>query len=516
MKASYGIPPDGLMNKLPPQQRLSLPAGPAAAVTRQVNHWLNTSIVIQAALIVIFALPLVAHLINMLFTRPMADDYTLSVVALERGVFGALDYWYNQWTGTPTSIVGQSLVAVAGPVGNAVAAILMLLAWVICLVMSFRFIMRRVGFKHPGWMAWLLGLGSAWAVAAGIPNAYQSMYWTSGGVVYSGALVFLSLQILLITFALVRGLGGGSAWLAGAGAAVIAILIGGCTQTVAAMQFTAYALGIVGAFVLLKGKARQTALILLGGALIGAVLALVIALVAPGNAIRQSSFTGGSVVEVIGIALQNTAAFFAISLSAYSAVPLLLVILLTALTVHLFGPARAQPLPFKRVLLVIGMALVVGVLLVLSFVAPAAYGMGLMPAARAWIIPQFTLTMMAAVCGAVIGLNLRRSSAAAQVSGFVLAVMALLLAAGPLVNTLRTITDMRSLIVFAQEWDARDRALRESVAAGQLRGTVRPLVADMAWYAGLAPVGTDVLETEFAPSVAAYYGMTELILQDAP
>jgi hypothetical protein len=504
------------MNKLPAQQRLALPAGPAAAVTQRINHWLNTTMIVQIGLIIIFALPLLAHLVNMLFTRPMADDYAFASIAVERGVLGALSYWYNNWTGTPTSTVGQSLVGIAGPPGNALAPILMLVTWVICLVLAFRLVMQRTKFKHPFWMAWLVGLASAWAVSAGIPNAYQSMYWTSGGVVYSGALVFLCLQILLITFALVRGLGGAALWMASGASVLLSILIGGSTQTVAAMQFTAYVLGM-GAFTfLLRGKTRRMALIVLGAALVGAVIALVIVLVAPGNTVRQSTFTDASLFKVIVIALQNTAAFFAISLSAYAAVPLLLVILLTALTVHLFGPPRSQPLPFKRVLLVMGIALAVGIVLILSFLAPAAYGMGRMPASRAWIVPQFILTLVALVCGGAIGLNLRRTATAAKVSGFVIAVTVLLLVAGPLVSTVRTVADMRSLVVFAQEWDARDRALREAVAAGQVRGTVRPLVVDMAWYAGLAPVGTDVLETEFAPSVTDYYGMTELVLEEAP
>jgi hypothetical protein len=506
------------MHKIPSPQRLALPAGPGAAVTRQVNRWLQTSVVIQAVLIGLFALPLLTHAVTMLTTRPMADDYAFATIARERGVFGALEYWYTQWTGTPTSTIGQSLVALAGPVGNALAPILMLITWAALLVASVGRILAWAGFSRPRLMAGVLGLGTAWAVTAGIPNAYQSMYWTSGSVVYSGALVFLVLQLTLLTFNLTRpSLPAGRLWLTAGAALVIAVLIGGFTQTVAAMQMVAYGLGLVGAVMLARGKRRRAALILLGAALVGAVIALVIALVAPGNAVRQSNFAGGSLLEVGLLALQNTAAFFAISLSAYSAVPLLLMMVITALTVNLFGPGRPALLPFKRVLLVMGVTLAVGLLLILAYLGPAAYGMGRMPASRAWIVPQFVLTLVAVIWGAAIGFSLRRGTqATAQVSGFVLAVAALLLIAGPAVNTFTLLRDTPALFTYAGEWDARDAALRGAVAEGQLRGRVRPLVVDMAWYAGLTPFGTDELEGEFAQAIAAYYGMTELVLDKAP
>lgn len=480
-----------------------------ATVRRPLNRWLDTAMGIQVVLVVIFALPLLAHALNMLNTRPLADDYVLSVIAREKGVLGAVAYWYNHWTGTPASIFGQSLVAKAGPLGNAVTPVLILTLWVGLLVMTTWLILRHIGFARSGWLAWILGFAVGWAVTAGIPNVYQSMYWTSGAVVYSGAMLLLTLQMTVMVFLIGYRPGRLTRTVGVLGVLGIAISAGAFTQTVAAMQLVGYGLGFLAVIRMFKAEQRRSAMVVVGAAVLGAIIALGITLAAPGNAVRQANFLPQSFLQTILLSVQNTAAFFAISLSAYSAVPLLLVILLTSQAVRRFA-TKASHFTFRQTLRGIALAVGAGLLLIMAYLAPAAYGMGQMPAARAWIVPQMILTLVAVASGSLIGLNLRDSATSRRPLASAL-LLALLLLLGPLLNTGRIVTDSQMLRVFAQEWDARHAALTQAVATGEIRAVVRPFSVDMAWYVGLVKPGEDMLASEFGEAVATYYALVELV-----
>lgn len=500
------------MKILLPSAATTTTGGLISRASRKINHLRATSRMIETILVFVLALPLLAHAINSLNTRPMADDYQFAVIAREHGVIGSMEYWYQNWSGVVISSGLQSLVSLGGPTATAWLPLLTLLLWLGLLIVGAYRLLRRLGFQRPGVIASIIGCGIVGATLAGIPNVYQSLYWTSGNATYTSGLVALTAQAVLLIILIEK-----EKWISGLGVALtfgFGFLVGGFTESLTVMQIPLYLLAMIGAVKALPKSYRRRSLLLLGSGLVGGLLALLMALTAPGTGVRQSSFESVNLVNVLLLTLQNSAAFFAISLSTYSAGAMLLVILLSAWVVRVAGPRLPQAISFRQVLLVMGISIVAAVILVAAYLAAAAYGMGRMPASRAWIIPQYILTLVGVSIGSAIGLNLRRSPTASPLPGFLMALFALLLVASPILGTIRTVSEYGNLRVFAAEWDARDDALKQAVAAGQDRGQVRPLIVDMTWYAGLAVVGTDTLQGEFASAVADYYHMRELKLDN--
>lgn len=445
------------MTRLPPQPQVPLlQGGPLAPVTKQVNRLLNTSQAIQIALIVIFVLPLLAHLVNMLNIRLMSEAYE----------------------GFPAQLgVGGQIALVSGLLVGGYL-VLSWLCWQFATVLGLK----------PARVLALLGAGLiSWALLGSLPNAYRVLYYIPQALADWVPVILLALQM---SFLLMPGK---ATWgLIGVG--VLALLISSFGLPTSLLQI-GLALIVLIAF---RSK-RRAGMVLL----IAAPVAFIAA---------QMIWNGGFTRPFIDSTLWRLGnAFFGgaltwigQTLALNAAVPFILSIVLSATAIHLFGPARQAPLLLKQVgLRVIPVVLVAYLLLHFCF-------LGTQPLE---LHAQAILIALGLVIGYLIGLSIRKSSTTIQLSGWVMALVALLLIAGPIVQAGRTLVESRQMAVYAGEWDARDQAIREAVASGQQTGRVRALAVEMATFAGL-PTDSDLIRQGELNPIARYYGLSALVLDE--
>lgn len=448
------------MTRLPPQPQVPLlPGGPLAPVTKQVNRLLNTSQAIQIALIVIFMLPLLAHLVNMLNIRLMSDAYE----------------------GFPAQLgVGGQIALVSGLLVGGY----LVLSW-LCWQFA-----TALGLKPVRVLA-LLGAGLvSWALLGSLPNAYRVLYYIPQALVDWVPLLLLALQISFLLMSRKASWG-----MIGVG--VLAVLISAFGLPTSLLQI-ALALIVLVTF-RANPRLRLAGIVMLIAAPVAFIAAQLI-----WNGGFTRPFIDSTLWRLGNAFFGGALTWIGQTLALNAAVPFILSIVLSATAIHLFGPARQSPLPLKQVgLRVIPVVLVAYLLLHFCF-------LGAQPLE---LHAQVILIALGLVIGYLIGLSIRKSSTTIQLSGWVMALVTLLLIAGPIVQAGRTLVESRQMAVYAGEWDARDQAIREAVASGQQTGRVRALAVEMATFAGL-PTDSDLIRQGELNPIARYYGLSALVLDE--
>jgi hypothetical protein len=294
---------------------------------------------------------------------------------------------------------------------------------------------------------------------------------------------------------------------------VITFIAGGFSETTVALQIVLLGFAIVGVWLLFPREGRRGAIIILGMGLIGTLIAFVVTLAAPGNAVREATFTTS--LSLIGVGLltvQNAAAFIAMQLAFFSLIPILVCLILSGLAAYTLQPiVLKSPLTFKKTLKWMALELGIGFILIMASLAPAAYGMNKMPTSRAWVVPQTLLVIVVIAWGFAMGLSLPKRRAEMKLSGRVAAIALVLLVVGPLFAAVNTFARAGDLRTYAAEWDSRDQTIRTAVANGENDMTLSPYSVDMATFANLN-VMDETATGDFVLCMQDYYGLQSVKL----
>jgi hypothetical protein len=472
---------------------------------------------LRTALVAVFVAPLLAHTVAGHFTRMLADDYCFGAVVLAKGPWDTLVYWYNNWSGGYASVVTQSFVALLSPGAVALLPGLLVILWWLALIWTSHEMSLIARLKYPIFITFLLSSLALFATLDGSPNIYQSLYWTSASLTYVAPMTLLTFYAAFVLTTIRRNIPlQNTSILLLAISGLMTFSAGGHSETFIALQTTGLflAVGAWAVFVSPSPKRLPMALLLIG--LVASILALVIMLAAPGNSVRQSNFRPPtSLPTAIGLTLQNAAAFFAIQMSTFSTVHLLICVMVGGWIGFKLQPLEPQYYPiFKRVGRLLLLSAAVGFVLVAATVAPAAYGIGRMIPARAFIVPQFVLILVALVWGYIMGVGLQRKrpNQNRQTAYLAAVLLALLLVLGPIRNTLQTLSVVPSLSTFAAEWDARDTQIRAATARGVTVMTLPSFSVDLADYVDVHKID-DQLDTSFKACAESYYGLQSLTIE---
>jgi hypothetical protein len=462
----------------------------------------------------VFILPVLAHVYNGHFTRLLTDDYCYATVAKAEGLWGSLSYWYNNWSGTPASTVGQSIVALLGYRAAALLPGFLLISWFFASVWALHQIGLLLQVRYAGVLSAVLGGLILYAVLMGLPNVYQAVYWTSGAVVYCAPIILIWLYLGMTSYAIRQNLSGLRMLLTIVIIAVLTFVTGGFTQTVVAMESALFVILIAACWFFTLGETKRRALIVFGTGLAGSIAALIVTLIAPGNAVREAAHpVARSLVNAALLAAENTAAFIAMQLAFFSLLPIVVCLILSAMTAYYLQPLTLKTrLRYKTALKWMGISAAIGALLIMAFLAPAAYGMGKMPASRAWIVPQTVLILVVVVWGFAIGLSLQKRETSVHLSWMTLAIMTILLVIGPVMATLQILSQTNDLRTFATEWDARDEMIRAAVANGTREVSVMPFSIDLADFANLDTVD-DSEVGDYRSCLQTYYGLESVKIE---
>lgn len=476
--------------------------------------WASRVGALNIILMIVLALPLLAHIYNGHFSRFMADDYCTSAIGLKYGVIGGMMHWYNTWSGLYTNFFIKSLIAPLGPGFAAVLPAIIILSWLLATYWMTSQICALLRLRQPRIVAMILALLIVYATIDGAPAMIQSVYWLGAVIPYTGPLILLTLFIGLFIHTLTHLPEGRLPIGTMVAGFIITTLIGGLSEIYVAFQVAALAIAAVLTWILLPPRLKRPALSILIVSLIGASIALVLVVSAPGTAVRQSRFDDRlPIPELIAQTIGYSLAFAASALAYFAPFALLTTLGTSAiLTLRL----RPVELPFRlypaRVRLLLGASLALSGILVTATIAPGVYAVSGPPPGRVYILPNFVLVLTSAFWGCLIGLTLRKSAFQNRRNILAALISVLIFAMGPAASFWQSVTLAPKLSVYAAEWDEQERQIRLQAAEGSEDVAVKPLSVDLPQLIGLDTIGSDA--TQGANRCAAeYYGLQTLITE---
>lgn len=423
-------------------------------------------------------LPLAAHSTLSLSTRMLADDFCFTYTFSANGVWGALDYYYRNWSAYYAAIIGQGVVGMTGftrylPTFTIFG--LLLASWWTGYQLA-----AVIGIAQRRLAAFIAAIALVSAVLMGTPNVYQSIYWTSGNITYAVPMVILIFHLGALLFALRRSNQVSPAYLALF--AGLAMLSGGFSPFYGVLQLMVFLMSGTAAWRYRQKTARAYLAISFGFGLIS----LLILLAAPGNAIRTAVLFESnqplSLLELVGQTLFASLTYFPLFFGIMSPFALMATLIVFVWIGNYFHP-KEQPILRYSSRHSAAIAFVVTWLLVAAGFFTGLYSAGALPPGRAYVILQMALSVMVAVWGYLMGVSLHTVRHPSRLWGrLAWTILAVGLCIGPVRAAVETLSLMPDFQTFAAEWDARDAVLRSASQRGIVPGDLTPFTVDLADY----------------------------------
>jgi hypothetical protein len=414
-------------------------------------------------------IPLALHGYFGSFSRYLADDFCTAGLFNSRGFIPSLQYWYTGWSGRYSFYFFINLAHWIGWWITPYLAALAVLAWVVVLYALTRRFLRLLHASQPALLALLLAGIVCFATLDGAPDIYQSFYWQTGLVTYVVPLLLFTGYASWFLGCIERKPTGRVRWGTLALSAGLTWFAGGFSETYAAVQAAALVVFLLATVSLAKAESRRVGAAILAAGLAGALVALVMILAAPGNAVRMNLMPERLDLPALAFLSLRYSLTFAAKALLNAPTSFLAAILAPGLLAVTFSASNANfpaARPSRTSLYLTGIPAVIYFFIVAS-VAPAVYATAAYPAERALITAQFILIAGVAAWSLLAGLHLRPfAGCLASRPALIGTIVLLLLLAGTAVSSQKTLNRLPDGQTYAQLWDARDREIRQQAAAG--------------------------------------------------
>ena len=441
------------------ERQPNAPTSPAAPLRRLVLQ--RVPLLVAA----VFLVPLAAMSYLGTFMRYVADDYCTASTVIERGLLGAQEFWYLNWTGRFGFIFIIDVLDWLGGWTVPLTTLVLLVAWLgVTSVVARHFFSG----KSPWHWATALAAVLVCATLGATPNLWQSLYWQTGAVTYALPLVFLTGFVAIVLHLRSRTATPSRAVLWQLAAALMIAASVGSSETSMGMVDAALAIATAIAFLVYRGRSRRAVLTTLLIGLIAAALASVAVVLAPGNSLRGTIFRPFAVGEDT----LNTALYPILSVAdVLTRAPAYLLFAYALGFVAGHASDISAPSSRGRAWLLI---LTAGYLVMAASGAPAFYAAGGMPPDRARIATVFTLMVTIVTCGYLSGLRKERrvwlaTTTLKRVALIALgtSAVALSLGAGPAMTTVEQLAQTDDFHAYASELDHVAVLARAASASGE-------------------------------------------------
>lgn len=387
---------------------------------------------------VFLVVPVLFYWLSLTATRYLADDYCFINIARENGVLGAVQYFYQTWSGTYSTVLTISVLGLLGHSFEIVIALLFVMLWIILLWDIFRRLMMARGLPFAGMSAAILSLLIAIALISGMPNRWQSLYWLNGRVAYFYPLIWTTIWFWLllriekhtpITLALLGG---------------ICFIITGSAIAYALVMCALLGVGLAAAW---QTRFRVGTAV----SLVGAAAGLGLFLAAPGNAVRQERFPDPDVLQSIVNGVR-VIGYPAITALRSSPAAFLALVFVPALYARLFDRGLGD----KAALFLLFIFLIPIIASFLTFFA-GFYGISTLVPYRVWVQPLYILLVTMPVLSYVIGAVTKKAEI--RRTKWVEFVMAGLLITAGITNLSPAVDTWNVLTKWSAAWDERHTLL---------------------------------------------------------
>jgi hypothetical protein len=394
------------------------------------------------------------------FTRLLADDYCSLYNARALGVLGTAWFWYRTWAGVYARSLINEILLWIGPytmwviVPGVLILWLLATAWVLYLLVG-----NEMPPKGRIWLSIGGSITLIFAVLLISPRLVQSLYWWGGMSAYTIPLMLATFctAVFLVVSRREWDRKTSIAW--SALSFIIAFGLGGISESFTPILIVFLALlaswgGLTKRFTL-----QQPPLWFLGTGLAGSILALIVVVAAPGNAIRATYFPPHpGLIEIFQIAGRGYIDFLYSTIAEPQKSAGLLGVWLGSI---LLGMGTTNPNPPKSWTAPAILAL--GIFLAFLCFPPSAYGTSTVPPGRVLIISAYLLAAGLMISGYMAGkwLLFRRKGKHAAGIGFLIS--ATLLVGYSAWVTSRSLYESRIIFMdFAHKWDQVDALILDA------------------------------------------------------
>ena len=414
-----------------------------------------------AALMLAFAIPLVAYALTGTNMRYSGDDYCYAGLFRQQGLLRTITDTYtgaSPFHGNRVSLTISSGVADAvGPTASAVLPALVLVLWLLGLVLLFRGIATAAGINLKTAEPILAGEAIMLATLLITPVLVQSLYWRSGMFPYLVPLVIYP----YIGSIIIRQIREPRAFTPSLiGIFLLSLVAGGYSETAAAVQTTLLfiAAGIVVVNSRTSDRSLRRVAVALGAALAGTLVAIAILAFSPANESRLVTLDQATnLVELARLAAYH-GYLYSRSVLPRKLVPVLVPLLISFwVATHIVQrTGRLLVASWRDVLLGLAATAIAVIAIVFATMLPSAYAQSSYPVGRALVLAAFAVTFAGAAAGAILGSFLKARTrkfeqTILRVAGISVAIVGIYAIAG----TISTLDDLTRYRRWARFWDAR-------------------------------------------------------------
>jgi hypothetical protein len=418
-------------------------------------------------------LPLLGYAVLGYASRHYSDDVCLTSGYLTQGFWRSIVNLYIEW---PPRFSVAFVVNISELFGRDAIrwwTAFTLVTWLVSLTLAISEAGISLQFKvHPALAVFFAELAIFFSIVMA-PHRYQAFFWRVGIATYTLPLVFLSLLVALILRSARHGIQGGRVWKDMAGIGIAAFFAGGFSETYVALQTSIIILSVAAVLITAKGDTRRGWLSPILSSLVGSLLAMVMVISSPGNAVRLSYLPPRpDIFDFVSMTAKNAFVFFYLALSEYAFVVLLAfsVSLLIAYLASADNDAlkKIDPTHLSAALLIT--PFLAGVL-IMAVCAPTAWAESSYPEGRVLIEACHIMVVMILLEGALLGLSLGQLHRWAErpipaLWRLAFTALFLLLCSYAIYDFQRTRLLFPVYQARAALWDDRDTFIRASAAEG--------------------------------------------------
>lgn len=403
-----------------------------------------------------------------IYNRYWADDWCYSADARQLGTIGAtLQYFGFEGTGYSPNRYSLTFLSTLtentlGVFGTQLYGPITIILWLIGITWVLYNITRQTSISF-----WTILLASAFLLYFNLyisPQRFQILYWRSGVLPYSTAVIFWLFLMGLVTSQLIRK----SGWVNYV-IAPFAFLTAGLGEMSATLLVTATSIILFGLWLARRNGKPWADLILKPTFIVWLflLLGMAVLIVSPSNVrISEMGVVRSSLMDVPFKAVSNSLAFIGLSLRTLPiphAIFLVFAFSLSIITQQSVFP----PLTFKRLLILLAVSVFITVLLIIAMHTPSAYFYSTPPDPRGKSLARFTLLaglgFMAWVSGAWTAEKFKSDWL------HFASIIVLLLGLAYTVRSMASVyAELPEFIYRAAIWDERDATIRSEKEKGNL------------------------------------------------
>jgi hypothetical protein len=466
---------------------------------------------------ILFLLALVLFAYVGLFSRYLADDYCYVASVNRSGFLRFQIGTYAGWQGRFSFSFLQAVAGLIGPSSVPILPAMALACWLLATTWAVYEFALIASWPRPILSAFVCAELIIFSTLNGTDNIAQSLYWQAGMLTYIPPLICLPLTVGLVLLGTRRRLANRMTWPLAIASLLLSFIAGGFSEPYSLMQVGGLFIAGTLIYKFAEKNVRRAALPLIIAGLSGAVAALVVVVIAPGNIVRQGFFPAPpDLITLTGRSLYFSALFIFLTLLRSPLTSFAVVSLPVLLGYFLNQSHGNNTFHWPRVKRQLLFSPFIGYLLISLCAVPGFYGTSVFLPERARIIPRFLLICLAVYWCYFAGAALTNAAIAKRMplgpSKAVLVGSLVLIIAAPLLSVGRTFSLVRNARAAASIWDQTDQELHAARKRGEMDVTI-PAVYDVESRLGAA---FTELQLERDPQnrknkcAARYYGLNSI------